>query len=161
MVPIVEGLITYLQDQLDANVWDGEVPRYDPQGRAINPTSGVTDPTVWPVVRCLLTEAGLTRNPNFESPYDDEGPIRIEVYGTSRAQVQTMLNSIEALLAKESNLREIDLGGYSQNPNYVISMILKSWTNTQEEGVRTSTGLLLYRGEISYTANVHGSLDVY
>src|SRR4051812_4786703 len=96
--------------ELSAVVWDGEVPRYTTAGVPINPEA-TGSPAAWPVVRVYMDEQGFKRKWTTEDPYDDEGMIHVQIYGISRAQVEAMMNRIEALLAKDTVWPEIELGG--------------------------------------------------
>lgn len=163
---VIEGLINFLgsNQELNASVWDGEVPRYDANGKPINPDSSVT-PSNWPVVKLYMEEAGFNRNWNMADPYDDIGPITIKIWGTTRASVDALLDQIEAIFASESNWGQINISpsqpstGSPGNPYYVIKMMLKSWTNVQEEEQRTADSFLLYRGELHYECEVHGAIS--
>lgn len=161
--PIIDGLITFLAGQIDANVWDGEVPRYDPNGNPIfpNATVGVGEPSVWPVVRVFMPEPGFNRTWTTENAYDDVGVIKIQLWATTRAAEEALLAQVEALFALAENWEEIELGYDSTqplNPYYVVQMLLQSWYSGQEEGVRTATSQLLYRGELTYEVMIHGAI---
>lgn len=156
--PIINGLITFLNAQLNVTVWDGEVPRYDTAGNAINP-SVVTTPADWPVVKLFMQEGGFDRTWTTEDPYSDEGEILIQVWGVSRASVETLMNRIEALLAQASSWSQIQLGGPTINPFYVIQMLLLKWYSGQEEGLRSSLSELLYRGDLHYSVMIHGAIS--
>lgn len=161
-LPIIDGLITYLADttQLNASIWDGEVPRTDVNGFPINPDSTVT-PSDWPVIKLYMDEAGFAREWTTEDPYTDLGRITIKVWATTRAQEEDLLNTIEAILAHATNWQSIILysGPTPTNVPYVIHMLLKRWTSVQEEGVRTSKSELLYRGELEYEVMLHGAIS--
>jgi hypothetical protein len=156
--PIINGLITLMTAQLDITVYDGEVPRYTTSGEPINPDS-VTDPSSWPVVRLEMKEPGFSREWTTEDPYTDTGTITIQVWGISRLQVETLLDTIEAFWAQAGNWKQVDLGGPDTNPYYIIQMLLSSWYSGQEEGVRTSKSELLYRGDLMYEVMIHGAVS--
>lgn len=150
----------FMIDQLQVNPWDGEVPRYDVQGRPINPESTVTDPANWPVVQCKLG-GDMHRTSTFLSPYHDDGPVTIEVWGVTKTQVQTVLSSIEALWAVESNWFQVPLpGGADINPFYVVQMLLVDWTLRQEENVRLASSQLCFYGQLKYDVIIHGAVAV-
>jgi hypothetical protein len=161
-LPIIGALVKFIGPQLKASCWDGEVPRYDMQGNPINPlsTSGGKFPATWPVIVVKMPEGGFTSNDTTEDPFDDDGTILIQVYGSSRSQVESLGLSIRALLKQASNWVAISkfMGGDSSNPNYVISMYLQRWCSIQEEGVRTAQGEFLYRADLDYKVDLHGAL---
>lgn len=156
--PIISGVLTFIGEQLAVSVYDGEVPRYDVNGNPINPASTVS-PDDWPVVKARMTEGGFSRTWTMADPYDDKGELVVEIWGTTRAQEESTLNDVESLLVKDENWAAIALGGPTANPYYVISMLLTSWTSVQEEGVRTSKGSLLYRGELHFDVEIHGAIS--
>lgn len=155
--PIINGLITYITQQLNVTCWDGEIPRQDVQGNTVNPDSN-TSPSDWPLVKVYMKEGGFTRTWTTEDPYDDIGQILIQVWGTSRVQSETLMDSIETLLAQASNWAQVPLGGPNDNPYYIISMLLTTWYSGQEEGVRTSKSELLYRCDMNYDVMIHGAV---
>lgn len=157
-VDIVNGLISYIAPLQLASVWDGEVPRYDATGNAINPESTVS-PSVWPAIKLRMDEPGFQRTWTTEDPYDDAGNIEIRIWGTTRASVMTILNSLEAKFASYTNWRAVNLGGPPSNPYYIIQMLLTRWTCIQEEEIRTGLSHLLYRGELDYYTQVHGAVS--
>jgi hypothetical protein len=152
---IVGGMITYVTQQLGVTVWDGELPRYDTTGNPINQNAGLPD---WPVIKIYMKEGGFTREWTTEDPYTDAGEILLQVWSTTRASVQTLLNSLEGLLAQASKWPFLVTGGPMDNPYYVISCLLQRWYVGQEEGVRTSGSELLYRGELHYEVLIHGAI---
>src|SRR5436309_1910085 len=126
--PIITGLITFISQQTGVVCWDGEVPRYDVQGNPINPSQTVSTPPEWPVYKVYMKEGGFTREYTFEDPYSDEGEILIQIWGTTRQQLEDpatgAMNVIEALLNQATNWPLIPLGGPQSNPYYVISCLL-------------------------------------
>lgn len=166
---IVNGIITYLTQQLNTTCWDGEIPRQDVSGNPIFPNAPVTSPIDWPVVKVYMQEGGFSREWTFEDPYTDKGEILIQVWGTSRQQLEGsltnpetgLLNQIEALFAQASNWPQIPLGGPSANPYYVIHMLLTRWYSGQEEGQRTADSSLLYRGDLHYEVMIHGAISTF
>lgn len=160
--PIVSGLCNFISSNFSVVVWDGEVPRYDPSGRPINPDSTVT-PTTWPVVRVFMSEQGFTREWTTEDPFTDRGEILVQVWATNRADVESALSNIEGLLAKATNWQQINLGGDPSNPNYVIQLLLTRWCSVPDMGPtgqeRTSKSELLYRGDLYYDCMIHGAVS--
>lgn len=163
---VIGGLVSYLSGQLGLSVWDGEVPRYDVSGSPINPDSGTVGS--WPVVRVKMPESGFHRTPTFEDPYDDEGPINVEVYGTTRAEVWVVGVKLEAAMA-DSTLwdrpsKAVPLGNSfsTDNSYYLISMMMTRWACYQMEGVRLMSAgrpsSLCYRFDADYTVNIHGAV---
>lgn len=157
--PIINGLITFVAAQLHAEVWDGEVPRTDPQGNPISPSAPVNSPSTWPVIKLYMKDAGFHRSWNQDDPFTDEGSILIQVWGTTRASSEALMNRIEALFALETNWALIELGGDVSNPNYVIQMLLTDWCSVQEEQLRTEQSQLLYRADMHYNCMVHGIIQ--
>jgi hypothetical protein len=161
--PVVKALGDFLAAQLNVSVWDGEIPRYDTSGNPINPDSTVL-PADWPVVKVNYKEPGFTREWTFEDPYTDTGTVMIQLWGTSRTQVETLMDGVEALLAQASNWvagGPIALGGPDSNPNYIIHLLLERWWCGQEEGVRTDKSELLYRADMSYEMMIHGVVSTF
>jgi hypothetical protein len=167
--PVVAGLIGYLQAQLGVQCFDGEIQRYDLQGRPINPVAGqTTTPRSWPAVAVKMTEAGFQRNPTFEDPYDDQGELLVECWGTRRDQLETppvldptdyaIMDRVEQLLSAASNWPNIILGGPSSNPYYVVGCLLLRWSSVQQENIRTAQGQMLYKGELWWQVDVHGAV---
>lgn len=170
VAPIEKGLITYVQNQLSINVWDGEIPRQDGTGADIDPEALPTD---WPAVTVELPENGLQRKWSFEGPYSDEGTISILVFGAAgnvtegRAQTRKAVCNIEVLLAREDNWINILTGVADELGNavyYVIDLLLDRWTVVQQPGpsgaLRTKTGEIIYRGEMWYEVKIHGEVQV-
>ncbi len=158
--PVTAGFMQFMIDQLQINPWDGEVPRYDVLGNPINPDSTVTNPSDWPVVICKLG-GDMHRTSTFLSPYHDDGPVVIEIWGTTKQQVQTVLANIEALWAFEANWFRVPLsGGPASNPFYVVQMMLVDWTLRQEENVRLASSQLAFYGHLKYDAIIHGAVAV-
>lgn len=157
--PIVGGLTTFINQQLNVEVWDGEIPRTDELGRPIAPTSTATGPSNWPVFRVTIAEPGFARTWTTEDPYDDLGHVLIQVWSTTRQDVETQLTSIEALLAQAANWAQIPLG--SSGIYYVIQMLLESWWSGQEEEVRLGQSQLLYRGDLVYLTQIHGAVSTH
>lgn len=160
MIAIIGGLINFLASapELGANVWDGEIPRYDTTGAPINPSSG---PQQWPVVKLYMEEGGFQRVWTTEDPYDDEGTIIVKVYATSRAQAEQVAGNVEAIFAQATNWlpSNIPLGGPLENPNYIIQLLLDRWYSGQEEGKRTGKSELIYRVDMYYTCYLHGAIS--
>jgi len=157
--PVITGFVNFLTSQIpNITVWDGEIPRYDTSGNPLNPEA-VTIPPIWPAIKLIMVEPGFQRTWTTEDPYDDRGEILIQVYATSRASLDPVMNQIEALLAQASNWSLINLGGPLVNPFYVIQALLIRWWSGQEEGVRTGKSQLLYRGELHYDVMIHGVIS--
>lgn len=152
--PIINGLAGYLEAQLvGITVWDGEVPRSDPNGIPALVDQG-------PVFRVVILEPGFERrHDSFESPYGDIGTMLAQVWATTRAVAEAQMNLIEALLANSSNWPNIELtGGPVINPYSVYDLELTRWWSGQEEGVRTQTSQLIYRADLYYQCGIHGAI---
>lgn len=160
--PITYALVTYIQTELDIVVWDAEIPRQNTSGNAINKDAVVT-PSVWPAVRAVIQEPGFNRAYQFGDAYDDTGTVKVQVWGVSRASVQTAMDSIEELLATNQSWMGISalLGGPSVNPYYIIQMLLDSYWIGQEEELRIDDSSLLYRADLSYMVQIHGAIAIY
>jgi len=161
--PIVGALEQFIGSQLGITVWDGEVPRYDPAGNAVNPES-ITVPSDWPVFAISMTEGGFSRNNTTESAYDDQGPILMRAWATTREEANDVSDRLESLFADLTNWLKIltpaaapSPGGPSR-PYYVISILLTGWTVVQEKNFRLQNGQLLYRADQTYSVNIHGNI---
>lgn len=166
---ILGGLISYVQTQLQVNVWDGEVPRQDQFGNDIDP-DGL--PENWPAMTVEMPDGGVDREWTFEDFYHEgQGNlISILIFGASgtategRYQVQQKIDLVEQLLALETNWASIVLTDTLNNPNYkVIKCELRKWTNVQQRSgagtMRTKTGELIYRGEMWYELVIRGAIQ--
>ncbi len=157
--PIIAGIVNFTVAQLadigiNLSVWEGEVPRQNTTGQNIIP------PVDFPCIRVTMTEDGLERNWTMADAYYDEGPLRIQIWDTTRSAVESMIGDIEAIYAEVSNWQNISLpGGPIANPYYVIDMLLGKWTCVQEEGVRTQASGLIYRGDMNYSVRIHGAIS--
>ena len=167
--PIIGGIGSFIQQQLNVTWWDGEVPRYDVNGVAINPDATGTNPPDWPVVQVDMPESGFDRNPTFEDPYDDEGTINITIYGITRLQTETTMCNIEELFYRASNWPLMSLpltspnSQNANNPYYVIKMLLRSWYSINDKYVRlmsnNSPSALCYRAGLAYDVDIHGAIS--
>jgi hypothetical protein len=165
--PVIGGLISFLTQQLNVICWDGEVPRFDTGGQPINPDQLTTNPPSWPVIKLYMQEGGFERTWTTEDPYCDSGEILIRIWGTTRVQVENLMNQIEALFAQATNWQQINLGNQqSVNPPYVIQMLLRRWYSGQEEEQRlaqTINGVIIsalcYRGDMYYFTELHGAIS--
>ncbi len=146
--PIISMLIDRLTDQVqDLVVWDGEVPRQNTDG-----TDVVVELPADLVFKLYMPEGGIGREWTFEDPYSDEGDIHVLIWATRRSTVEDALATIETVLAKDWD--QIGLG----QPYFVYDLQLLNWYSGQEEGVRTRTSPLLYRGELHYHIGLHGNI---
>ena len=158
--PIVKGVIDFVSSQANITVWDGEIPRYDTAGNAINPEA-TSSPTIWPVFDVSMSDAGFRRTWTMADPYDDQGEILLQIWGTTRAQVESAKNTVEALLVNAENWQQIQLGGPAINPFYVIQMLLSSWCIVQEQGLRSGLSKLLYRCDMHLDTMIHGIISTF
>jgi hypothetical protein len=159
---IVNGICSFLQGQLNVNVWDGEIPRTGLQGEPINPDAALLD---WPVIRAVIDPAGFRRTYTFEDPYDDRGTVTVQAFSTRRDQAESLGSQIEALLEQAANWAKIStilaspaFGGDPSNPYYVIQLLLETWWSGQEEDVRLGKSQLLYRFDLVYDVHIHGAI---
>lgn len=149
---VINRLLEEFADIPGLQVWDGEVPRQNTDGTAVTVPQGF--PTQFPVVRVAITEAGVSREWQFENTYCDMGDtLNVILWDVTREQVEDYLDRVEALFAK--NWGEIDVGsGYD-----VFHLLLLRWWSGQEEGVRVRTGQLLYRAELQYEFKINGAIQ--
>lgn len=161
---IINGIIQYLSqvDQLDANIFDGEIPRFDPNGNPIRPGS-VVSPSNWPVLKVYMSEQGFSGTWTTEDAYDDVGLIMLRIWAVTRAECEALLNAAEAALVSAHNWQGISaiIAGTSINPYYIIQIIRVRWSCFQEESVRTSLGELLYQGQMDFEVMIHGAVSTY
>jgi len=157
--PILGSLITYITDQIDVSVWDGEIPRQSTDGVAINQAGGNL---IWPAIRAIMQEPGFERTYTTEDAYGDDGDVTIQIWAVQRSQVQTTMNTLETLLAPAATWAAISqtLGGPPTNPYYIIQMELMNWVIVAEEEKRLNFSDLLYRGDMRYNIQIHGALDM-
>lgn len=163
--PIIAGLGLFLQDNLVVSVWEGQIPRYDELGNPITPEQPGVD---FPVIKLFMREPGFKRNWTQLDPYDDEGQILVQMWGTAEDQLVTpvsgspvgLMDRVEQLFANADNWPNgvIPLGGPTQNPYYVIAMLLDTWYVGQEEDNFGPRGELLFRADMFYQCRVHGAV---
>lgn len=150
--PITSGIVTFLQTQLDVGesveVWDGEIPRWDPQGMIIDLPNN-------PIYRLLMPREGFNReSETFENPYNDQGMMLLEVYGTTRTQVENALTNLENILLLQTNWSDIDLGVSYQ----ICAIYLVAWSCYQLEQARTKTGTYVYQGDLHLKVEINGTV---
>jgi len=157
--PILGSLITYISEELEVSVWDGEVPRQSTDGTAINQAGGNL---IWPAINAVIKPPGFERSYTFEEAYLDDGDVTVQIWAVQRSQVQTMMNRIEVLLAPPNAWGDISatLGGMPTNPYYIVQMELMNWAIESEEGKRLNFSDLLYRGDMRYNIQIHGALSL-
>ncbi len=158
--PLISYLADYLsvQESLSVSVWDGELARYDAAGKPVTPSNTTGS---WPAIKLFMEPPGFRRTHTIgANSYDDTGIIRIEVWSTTREQTEALMTVIEELFERQiTDYTDIDLGGDPSNPNYIIKMTLETWVSVQEEGVRTSTSNYLYRGDLYWETQFHGTVN--
>jgi hypothetical protein len=157
---IVGSIVAFLQPKLSANVWDGEVPRFDALGQPINPQALNGAPSNWPAFTCYTNDTGFTTTWTTEDPYYETGSIFIDIYGSSRAQVQPLVDTTKALLISETNWAAINIPGAPDpsNPYYVIQ-ILPERASVRQTGLRDATNQMIYRGAMEFYTQVHGAVS--
>ena len=147
---VADGILTYLQAQLDKDVWDGEIPRYDTNGNEL--LVGAV-----PFLSCdMIKGQGMVREETFEDSYAEEGPILVTMYGTSKETMETTANSIEELLVQENNWSEIAENFGTVFRIYELSF--QSWWIVQEEDIRTRDGNYIYHGELRFNLGYNGNV---
>ncbi len=152
---IIAGFCNYLSgiSQLNIPVFEGEIPRFDVDGDPI------VIPGSFPVFKVEMTEGGLDRQWTQADPYADSGPMIFQVFDTTRAAVQTLLNQLEGLLCNSSNWEDILLpGGPADNPYYVVEVIWQTWTNVMMQGLRTQNSDYIYMGQVICKVTIHGAV---
>ena len=165
--PIVGGLIEYMvpllaeaKDLTSYSVWDGTTPRFDTNGNAVAPSSTTGS---WPVVNLDMDESGFAIGNTFNDNRDEEGWITVDIWGTTREQVENMIAVVDNIFAPQPTLQDpqnVVLGqGQANDPNYVIKMLLKSWTCFNDPNLRTATSQWLYHGIMRYSTSVHTSAN--
>jgi hypothetical protein len=153
--PIIGGMIQFLNTKLAVTVWDGEVPRLAANGKPVAPDN----PANWPAIKLFMPDSGFDRHNTTEDPYDDEGEVLVQCWGTSRVQAESVMNQVEALLVLENNWALIQLGGPSFNPFVIVQIILRNWCSVQEpQGQRTAASVFLYRCDMHYKVTIHGDV---
>ncbi len=154
--PVIAGFVNYLAapQQLGIDVWEGEIPRFDTSGDPI------TIPGSLPAFKVEMTEQGLRRQWTQADPYADSGPLIFQVMDTTRAAVQTLLNTFEGIICNANNWDNIALpGGPIDNPYYVVEVIWETWTNIQMVGLRTQDSQLIYLGQVIFKVTIHGATN--
>jgi hypothetical protein len=147
--PIVEGLGNYLNTELGYVIWDGEVPRQDPEGQDV-----VLEVPADLVIRLTMNESGVDTEWNFENGFNDTGPITVEVFATTRVQAMAVGGQVSTLFANSTNWRAIDLDGDSSFEVYELLRI--GWSCIQLEGLRTPNGELIFKCTLRYQVGVRG-----
>lgn len=167
--PIVMGFIEFLASNtnLNASIWDGEVPRYDVAGKPINPDSTATNPSNWPAIHLYQQEPGFARTWSFANSYDDDGQMFIELFAIGRLAAEALTTQIEVLLAQEANWVAITaLLGDSPDgapPGYGLAKCLLSRWYTGMNMIgnacqRSAKGELIYKGQLTYDVSINGSV---
>lgn len=162
---IINAVCRFVSDNayggIGCTVWDGEVHRYDPQGRTVSPESsgGQSD---WPVIKFSIPDSSrFRRNWTFEDPYYDDGIVFCQIFHHTRAQAEQTLDMIDELMASITNWEAMGLlipSPYVENPHYIVQFLLQEWTSKQIEGVRTQKSELIYTCEAYFKCTVHGAV---
>ncbi len=147
---IVGGLIDFLVSKIpNVTVWDGEIPRQGVSQVDINLTATT------PVFRLDMLEK-FVRTESFENAYDDEGPIGVNVWATTRRACEDLLTTIESFMVNSGYWDSINIGS---SPFQVYKILLTDWSCKQLEGARTKESQLIYAGEQNYDVAFHGSIE--
>jgi len=147
-------------------VWPEEIPRWDTDGNPINPQAGSVSPTIWPATQLTLQGDSLRDN-TFEDSYSEVPPVVAEVWGTTRAEVDGMLGTIENLLAQAQNWFESysPMGVIFQQlgfPQYWFYDIeIQGWTSQQRENERLAISKLCWYGKMNFTVGLHGVVETF
>jgi hypothetical protein len=165
--PIVGAMIGWLQSEsvLSSWVFDGEVPRYDPNGNPINPASTITPMSNWPAIRLWELEPGFKYDFNLQDSYTAEGQILIEVFTVGRAACEPLMGTIFAALELEDNWYQITLqmqaiAGSDNDFSFEKAMLVQDWCGQDKfPANRSPTGEIMYRGDMYYDVMIHGIID--
>lgn len=141
-----KGFITFVQNELDIKVWDGEIPRQDTDGTEIDPAS-------FPAFSGDMTEDGVRRNYTFEDCWEEEGIFRFYLFHTSRESLLPTMEELEELLIREGNWGDINLG----TGMGLIGCLLDSWSLTRVEGIRLRNNEYLYQGIMNFETKTNGA----
>jgi hypothetical protein len=148
--PVISSLQSFITANLPQFqfVWEGEVPRQDPNGVNIVPEND------FPVLEIKIDPgAGFVIQRQTEDAYDESGMVWFEIYDTTLASVESQVQQLYALFYNSSNWPNIiTADGY-----FVFDMIPLKWTYGEEENVRTQNSSLLFKGELMYKMCIHGS----
>ncbi len=146
---VLGSLITFIEQQLTIDCWDGEIPRQDTSGNEI------TLPASKPIFKVVMTEQGLERDWTLEDAYSDSGEMTIYLWATTRAMIQLWLGNLETLLAQSTNWPLI----ITAQPYNVIQVLITRWTNLMLENVRAKGSQYIYEGRLSFIMMVHGEVS--
>lgn len=163
--PILGALGKFLIDN-GVQVWPEEIPRTDTAGNAINPQAGSVTPTIWPATQLVLRDKSLRDN-TFEDSYSENPPVVVQVWGTSREEVDPMMSKIEGLLAQAQNWFEAlsPIGiiftqmGFPQF--WLYDLEIHGWTSQQRENERLAGSLFCWLAEMDLTIGLHGVVETY
>ena len=153
--PIIKGFVEYLQapSQLNIDVYDGELPRFDTVGDPITLSTA-------PAFAVEMTEQGMQRTRTFADPYSDEGPLQFYIFTNTRNATQALLNQLEGLLVNANNWPLIALpGGPSANPYYIQDIAWGNWTNILMPNIRDQNSNYIYLGHVICQITVHGAIS--
>lgn len=161
---IINAVCTFVSQNayggIGCTVWDGEVHRYDPQGQTVGPESSGGRMS-WPIIKFSMPDSGFNRNWTFEDPYHDIGLIYCQIFATTRAEAEAVLDMIDEMFASLANWDAIGLlipSPYVENLHYVVSLLLQSWLSKQVEGARTEKSELIYTCEAYFKCTIHGAV---
>lgn len=162
--PILGAIGKYFSDNLSIQVWPEEIPRYDVSGNAINPQAGSVSPQVWPATQ-LVIEGKLLRTNTFEDAYSETGTVKVLVWGTTRAQVDDAMRTIEVAMVAASNWAYqgspigLNFAAIGFPNNWLYDLEVGQWTSQQRENERLASSLLCWLAEMDLTVGLHGALS--
>lgn len=161
---IIDAICTFVASNayggIGCTVWDGEVHRYDANGKSISPSASAGR-SGFPPIKFSMPATGFKRSWTFEEPYYDEGMVVCQIWHTQRDQAEQTMDMVEALLGTLDAWTAIGAlipSPYAYAPHYVIQLLLTDWASYQVEGFRTQSGELLYTCELYYKTTIHGAL---
>lgn len=163
--PIIAGLINYLVPILSDDyalpgptfsVWDGESPRFDAQGNAVAPTNTTGG---WPAVSLEYQPPGFNRSHTVgTNSVKDEGVVLVQVWDTTREGAEQCMGHVEDAFERQVAVyQDVDIGGPSDNPNYVFELTLGTYGCWMDKDHRTSTSQYLYRGDMYFDCKIHSN----
>ena len=160
---IVNAICTFVAANayggVGCTVWDGEVARYDANGKSVGPEASGGRAS-WPIIK-IAAPNKFKRTWTFEDPYYDEGVITCQIWDTTRDGAEAMMDMVEALLVSEANWTAIGAlipSPYPYNPHAVVQLLLTEWASYQVEQARTEKGQLVYTAELYFKTTIHGAI---
>lgn len=159
--PVLGAIGKFITQELSIQVWSEEVPRFDVNGRPINPQGGANSPATWPVVQVVLA-GRVGRDNTFEDSYSEEPPILLTAFGTTREEVDGCMSTIEESIVKAYNWayqgsvigRVFHAMGYPQF--WLYDMEVGEWQSYQVQDTRLAGSQLCWQADMAMKVGVHG-----